>query len=321
MKIGIFGTGAFGLALSSILSENNKIDMWTKFEDEKTLLENNRCNDKVLDGYILNDNINITNSIEECIKEKDLLIVALPSIYITDLFKEMKNYITNQNILIASKGMTDENLLITDAIDKYLNTTNYGVLGGPNFASDLITKNPVAFTISTKSEHLKDITYKIFKTDYTKIQYTDDYISVEYLGILKNIYAIILGMLDGLETTSSTKAFYINYAIYEIAEIIEKLGGRKSNVLTYAGIGDLLLTATSNKSRNYQYGLLLGKNTDIEVLTEYLKNNTVEGYNNLDKILTLLNSNNINNILIKELNNIINENEDPKNILKVLIKK
>ena len=109
MKIGIFGCGAYGMALSSILIENKcQITMWTKFEEEKEQLEKTRCNEKLLPNFTLSDTIKITTDIKECIENKDLLIVAIPAAHVDTLAIEMKPYIKNNHILIATKGIEQD---------------------------------------------------------------------------------------------------------------------------------------------------------------------------------------------------------------------
>ena len=106
MKVGIFGTGAYGMALSSILSSNQcEITMWTKFEDEKNNLETTRMNEKLLPNFKLDENIRITNSVEDCIKDKELLIIAIPAAFVSDLCDEMNPYIKDNHIIVATKGI------------------------------------------------------------------------------------------------------------------------------------------------------------------------------------------------------------------------
>ena len=106
MKIGIFGTGAYGLALSSILNNNRcELTMWTKFAEEKELLEKERQNKDLLPGYILDDNIKITNDVKECMNDKDLLIIAIPAAFVSSLCDELAPYIKDNHIIIATKGI------------------------------------------------------------------------------------------------------------------------------------------------------------------------------------------------------------------------
>ena len=99
MKVGLFGCGAYGMAISSILIENKcEVTMWTKFEKEKEQLETTRQNEKLIPGFKISEKIKLTTSIKECIKNKDLLIVAIPAAFVDDLAKLMKPYIKDNHI-------------------------------------------------------------------------------------------------------------------------------------------------------------------------------------------------------------------------------
>ena len=132
MKIGIFGTGAYGMALASILSENkHDITMWTKFKEEKDLLIKDRGNQKLLPGFFLDNNIKITNNINECAKEKDLLVIAIPAAFVTDLCSEL-SYVVDKdvNICIASKGIEQNSgLFVHQIVGNYIDSENknYGI--------------------------------------------------------------------------------------------------------------------------------------------------------------------------------------------------
>ena len=126
MKVGLFGCGAYGMALSSIMSENKcDITMWTKFEEEKEQLERTRKNEKLIPNFTISEKIQLTTSVEECIKGKDLLIIAIPAAFIDSLAVEMKPYIKNNHILIATKGIEQETGLFIHKIFRYKESGYY----------------------------------------------------------------------------------------------------------------------------------------------------------------------------------------------------
>ena len=117
MKVGLFGCGAYGMALSSIMIENNcDITMWTKFEQEKQELERTRKNERLIPNFSISEKIKLTTSVEECIKDKDLLVIAIPAGFIDSVAIEMKPYIKDKHILIASKGIEEERGLFMNQI-------------------------------------------------------------------------------------------------------------------------------------------------------------------------------------------------------------
>lgn len=323
MKIGIFGCGAYGMALSSILIENKcQITMWTKFEEEKEQLEKTRCNEKLLSNFTLSDTIKITTDIKECIENKDLLIVAIPAAHVDTLAIEMKPYIKNNHILIATKGIEqDTGLFINQILEKYLDTKNIAVISGPTFAVDLITKMPAGLAVASKKKETIKRAKKALQNKYIKLRETNDIIGVEICGSIKNVIALSSGMLAGLGANDSTTAMLLTEAIHDMKEIIDAFKGDKKTVLSFAGFGDLILTCTSTKSRNYSFGKLIGEGSSKEEKENYLKNTTVEGYYTLESIYKLLKNKKVSIPIIDLIYDIAVEGEDPKKLLTFLVEK
>jgi len=322
MKIGIFGTGAYGMALSSMIDKNCEITMWTKFEEEKSLLEKTRKNEKLLPNFSLDKRIKLTTSVKELIEDKDLLIIAIPAAFIESLAIDMKPYIKDNNILIASKGIEQESgLFLNEIIKKHLDTKNIGAISGPTFAVDLISEYPCGLSLAVESKHMEELIIDVFKNDTIKLRINNDVLGTEMCGAVKNVMAIAAGILGGLGANESTKAMFITEALYDIRKILNIIGADDRTILTYAGIGDLLLTCTSTKSRNYTFGKLLGENNTKEKADEYLKNTTVEGVYTLKSIYKSFNDKNISLPTINIIYDIVFNGKDSKELLSFLIDK
>ena len=323
MKIGLFGTGAYGMALSSILIDNKcDVTMWTTFEEEKEVLEKKRMNEKYIPNFKISDTIKITTSVKECIEGKDLLIIAIPAAFVDSLCREMAPYIDNNHIIIATKGIEQKTgLFMNEIVEKYLDTNNIGVISGPTFAIDLISKMPAGLTIASKNNDTIELAKKVFSNDYIKLRETNDIIGVEICGSIKNVIALSTGMLDGLKANESTKAMLITEALHDMETILDAFGCNKRTVLSYAGIGDLLLTSTSTKSRNFSLGKLIGEDPSREKVKEYLSNTTVEGYYTLESIYQLLQDKNVNIPIIDQIYEIAVKGKNPNTLLSFLVSK
>lgn len=323
MKIGLLGAGAYGLALSSILKDNNcDITIWTKHEKTKELLINDRVNKKYLPEYKLSDDILITTSLEEAISNKDLIIVAIPAAFIDSLAKKMASFVKDDHILIATKGIEQgTGLFINQIFEKYLDTKNIAVISGPTFAVDLITKMPAGLTVSSLSNETIKRSKSALQNSYIKLRENKDLIGTEICGSIKNVIAIAAGMLEGLNANESTKAMLLTEAILDMQKILDVFNAEKNTVLTYAGIGDLLLTCNSVKSRNYSFGKLLGQKVSKKAINNYLDNTTVEGYYTLKSIYELLVNKNISIPVIDLIYDIAVNLEDPEKLLTFLVKK
>ena len=323
MKIGLFGCGAYGIAISSILSENKcDITMWTKFEAEKESLEKTRVNERLMPNYKIPEDVKFTTSVKECIKDKDLLIVAIPAAFVDDLAKAMKPYIKDNHILIATKGIEqDTGLFINQILEKYLDTTNIAVMSGPSFAVDLITKMPAGLSLASKKIRTRELAKQALQNKYIKLRETRDVIGVEICGSIKNVIALSAGMLDGMNANDSTKAMFLTEAMHDMEEILESFGAMRRTVTSFSGIGDLFLTCTSTKSRNFSFGKLIGEKRSKEELDEYLKNTTVEGFYTLESIYKLLKNKKVSIPIIDLIYDIAVEGQNPEELLTFLVEK
>lgn len=322
MKITVLGTGAYGLALAIRLNKNinNKIIMWTKLEEEKELINNTHMYNKVLPNINIPTNIIVTNNIEEAIKESEIIICAIPISFIENTFEEIKQYYNNQIICIATKGIEQNtNMFVSEILNNKLNTNNIAVLSGASFAIDTVSNYPIGLTIASNNKDINNTIKTIFENTNTNIEQTNDIYGTEICGAIKNVIAIGCGILNGIKVNESTKAMFITKSIKEIKEFITKLKGNEDTILTYSGIGDLILTCTSSKSRNYSYGEILATKTQEEII-EYENNTTIEGRYTLKTIQDISNSNNINLPIINTIYNIVYNKENINELLSIITK-
>ena len=261
MKVGLFGTGAYGMAISSILVYNHcEVTMWTKFKEERDSLLKTRKNEKLIPNFELDKEVKITCDVEECIKDSEILIIALPAAFVDDLCAEMEPYINNNHIIIATKGIEQgTGLFMHEIVSKHLNTKNIAVISGPSFAVDLVTRMPAGLSIASKCPETILLARKALQNNYIKLRDTYDVTGVEICGSIKNVIALSAGMLSGLNANDSTKAMLIAEAMHDMEAILDAFDCNKRTVLSFAGIGDILLTSSSITSRNYRYGKMVGE--------------------------------------------------------------
>lgn len=323
MKVGILGTGAYATALSTALMTNNcNITMWTKFKDELENLEKTR-EARTLKGVHIDDSVKFTNDIIDCVSDKDIIFVAIPAAFIDDTFKLLEGQIDDTyHFCIASKGIEQETgLFLNQVIEKHIDTKNIAVISGPTFAIDIASNKPCALTLASTSEETRNRVDKALRSSYLKLRHTEDVIGVETCGAIKNVIALASGMLKGLGANDSTRAMLITEAVHDMKEIIDSFDGEPKTVLSYAGFGDLLLTCTSFKSRNFTYGALIGAKKSTEELEEYCKENTVEGLYTVKSIYKVLKDKKVRIPTIDLIYNICMNEESPETLLTFLIEK
>lgn len=324
MNIAILGAGAYALALSEMFvrNGNNSITMWTKIQEEYDTLVRERCNKRVLVDYKVNSKVKFTLNIEKAIRGADLIVIAVPVKFARNTIAEFeKFYNKKQHICIACKGIEQDSLsFVSTIVSKTIKTKKIGVISGGTFAIDMTKGVPVALTLASKNVGTSKIIKKTMENDILKVEITKDVFGVEMYGAIKNVIAIASGMIDGLNYPDSTKCMFITKALNDVMNLIYSFGGNKKTILTYAGIGDLLLTCNSSKSRNYTLGKMYGMNLDMKAIHEYINNNTVEGLYTLKAIYNLVLKSGKKVAIIDIIYGIIYRNEDINRLNKYLVK-
>lgn len=320
MNIGIIGAGVFGIALADLLYKNgNHITIWSKFDDEINKLKDSRvCQN--LEGFSIPKEIDFSTDMKKTIENANIIVIAIPANYVQETITLMKDFYQGQHICIASKGIDEKNgKYLHDVIGEILNTNKIGILSGPSFAIDIVNNIPVGVTLASKNNDTTNILTKVFSNNLFKITTTNDLIGVSICGCLKNVIAIAAGMLDGMGYPVSTNSLLITSSLKELEQLIINLNGDKNTVLDLAGVGDILLTCTSTKSRNYSLGKLIGESNNQQVINNYVDNNTVEGYSTLLNMNNFVDNLNISTPLIMLIHNIVLGNNKKEELIEFLI--
>ncbi len=322
-KIAMIGTGAYGLGVSiSLLKKNESVSMWVESKERAEFLNKNKKNANILPNIEIPATITFSNDLNEVIKGTNIVFIAVAAKYIDSIAKELsKLNIKNKHFCILSKGIEQNTCeFVIDVFKRYIKTKNISIISGPSFAIDMANNEPVGLTIASKNaKTIKEIK-KVLTSDTVKLRTSNDIIGVELCGSIKNVIAIASGILEGLGYKESTRSFLITESLHDIKSLIYGLGGKKKTILSFAGVGDLLLTATSTKSRNYTYGILIGKKNYI-MAQDFIEHNTVEGYYTLKSIYTLIKRKKIDMPIINLIYQIIINKKDPECLSEFLIKK
>lgn len=192
MNIGILGTGAFGIALATCAFNNkNKVTMWTKFEDEYNMLKEYHKNIKVLPDTIIPEKIEFTLDMEECIKDKDLIIMVIPSSAYEDVCVELQKIVSKEQIIcIASKGIHN-GIFLSDIVSNYLDN-NICAISGPSFAIDLISNKPIGLSIASKNLKVCDKVITALSSPNLRLTKSSDVIGIQLCGQLKMLLRLVL---------------------------------------------------------------------------------------------------------------------------------
>ena len=321
MNVTVIGTGTFGYAIAYALHKNNnKVTMWS--ESPEKVAELNAGKMELIPGYKVAPGIKFTNSFEEALKDTEVIFIVVPSQFMASVCKGMKPYVkSNMHFCVDSKGVEkNTSKFVHQIFADYLPMKHYSTLSGPAFAVDIINDEPCGFALASKSSKTIEAVTKALASNTFKLRPSRNILGVELCGTVKNVIAIASGMLEGLGYTDTARSFLIVESMHDIKELIKNLGANKKTIYSYAGIGDLLLTCTSEKSRNYSYGVLLGKR-EFEGARKFLETNTVEGYNTLKTIHGMLRRKKITMPIINLIYDIVVKEKAPEALIELLINK
>ena len=319
MKISVIGTGAYGLSLALMLAkkENNDIVMWSENPSVVKEFKDTKALNSILKNIEIPSNINVTNSYEEAMNDAKMIK------FVEDICLAIKPlYKSNIPICIASKGIEEHSLMLLSSVVRDILDTNKIVnISGPTFAIDLARNEPSALAIAGLDKKTLKLVKNTLENDTLKLRESNDILGIQICGSIKNIIAIASGIVKGLGYTESTQAFLINESIHDIKYLIKCLGGNPKTILSFAGIGDLLLTCTSTKSRNYSFGYVIGSTKDKKKIKEFLDNNTVEGYYTLLSMYKLIKKKRIKLPIIDLIYDIVMNDVEASKLTEFLITK
>ena len=261
-KVSIIGAGGWGCALACVLCDNgHDVALWSALPEEVRLLDENRENKAKLPGVRLADRIFITDDLPSACKDRDLLVFAVPSVFIRSTAKSASPWVREGQVIVSvAKGIEESTLdTMTDIIKEEIPWADVAVLSGPSHAEEVGRRMPTTVVAGARSDATARFVQDIFMNDVFRVYASLDMIGIELGGALKNIIALAAGVVDGLGLGDNTKAALMTRGIAEIARLGQAAGGRQETFAGLSGVGDLIVTCTSRHSRNHNAGELIGK--------------------------------------------------------------
>lgn len=318
-KIGVLGAGTWGMALSRMLSNTgNEVTVWSALPEEVDELSSTR-RQKNLPGMVIPDAIKFTKNIEEACKGKDIILFAVPSVFVRSTTKTASPYIPDGQIIVdVGKGIEPDTLLtLTGVIEDELNkdgkhgNVKYVALSGPTHAEEVAKDLPTTIVSACEDEEVAEKVQDIFMNDKMRVYTNNDRLGVELCGALKNIIALASGISSGLGYGDNLRAALIIRGMAEIKRLGLKMGGKEDSFDGLAGMGDLIVTATSKESRNNNAGYLIGKGKSAEEAKKEV-GMVVEGINAIPAALELAKKYNVEMPIVFAVDSVVNHGADPR---------
>lgn len=269
LTIVILGTGSWGTALGiSLAKHGHDVTMWGRNSEKIEEIQRTRVNKSYLPNVILPENMTFTQDIKCAIEDKDIVVFSVSTQSFRAVLKQAKPYLKKEAIIVnTAKGIEINTLDVVSqiVIDEKVDN-NYVMLSGPSHAEEVATGLPTTLVASSLNEQARETIQTLFGSPVLRVYTSSDVLGVELGGALKNIIAIGAGVSDGLQYGDNTKAALITRGMAEIARLGVKMGGQQETFYGLSGIGDLIVTCTSQHSRNRKCGFLLGKGHTLDAI-------------------------------------------------------
>jgi len=320
-NIGILGAGSWGTALSLLLYKNeHDITVWSIDEKEVQMLKETREHSSKLPGVKLPEDMIFTNDLEEGIRGKDFLVLAVPSPFTRSTARSMKPFVGEGQIIVnVAKGIEETTLMtLSDQIEEEIPWADVAVLSGPSHAEEVGRGLPTTCVIGAGTQETAQYLQKCFINEVFRVYISPDIIGIELGGSLKNVIALAAGAADGLGYGDNTKAALITRGIAEIGRLGIKMGGRMETFSGLTGIGDLIVTCASVHSRNRKAGYLMGQGMSMKEAMAEVKM-VVEGVYSAKAAKALAKKYNVAMPIVEQVNEVLFAGKDPKEAVKDLM--
>lgn len=266
MKLTLLGAGAWGTALSIAFAGNHEVTLWSRETDVAVDLKNTRENRRFFPGYRLPDNVAVETDFAAAVSAAELLIIATPIAGLRPTVEQLRALDCQAPLLWVCKGFeAGTGKLAHQVVGEVLGRERIcGALSGPSFAEEVAAAQPTAVALAANDPAFARATARQLHSTRLRIYANDDLVGVEVGGAVKNVLAIATGMADGMALGLNARAALITRGLAEMTRLGLALGGRAETFMGLSGLGDLVLTATGDLSRNRRVGLKLAEGQTLE---------------------------------------------------------
>ena len=321
-RIGVLGAGTWGMALARMLcNSGNDVTVWSALEREVEEFSATRRHPN-LPGMIIPDELAFTKDIAEVCRDKEILLFAVPSPFVRATARKAAPYIQDDQIIVdVAKGIeADTQLTMTGIIADELKNPKVKLvaLSGPTHAEEVAKDLPTTIVSACEDMAAAERVQRVFGNTCMRVYTNDDVLGVELCGAMKNVIALASGIALGLGFGDNTKAALITRGMAEIARLGEAMGCKPQTFGGLAGIGDLIVTATSIHSRNNRCGMLLGKGVPTQEAIKQV-GMVVEGINALPAAMKLADMYHVEMPIVDAVDAVVNRGADPKDTVTMLM--
>ena len=320
-KVSVIGAGSWGTALAILLEKNgHQVTLWSHREEEAKELAKSREHKSKLPGVEIPEGIEIIGYLESALREKDVIVFAVPSVAVRSTAKKVAPYVKEEQLIVnVAKGIEETTLMtLTDIIEEEIPGAKGCVLSGPSHAEEVSRGLPTTCVVGAKDKETAEFLQNIFMSPVFRVYISPDILGIELGGALKNVIALAAGTADGLGYGDNTKAALITRGITEIARLGIAMGAKADTFYGLSGIGDLIVTCASKHSRNRKAGYLMGQGRSMQQAMDEV-NMVVEGVYSAKAGLALSQKYKVEMPIIEQVNKVLFEGKAPAVAVKELM--
>jgi glycerol-3-phosphate dehydrogenase (NAD(P)+) len=273
IRVAVVGAGSWGTTVAALASANAPTVLWSRRDELARQISEEHRNGEYLPDFALPEALVATSSLEEAVRDADVLVMGVPSHGMRTTLVELAPFLRPWVPVVSlAKGLElGTHLRMTEVIAEELSGHPVGALTGPNLAQEILSGHAAATVVAFSDEHIAAELQRIFTSDLFRVYTNPDVVGCEIAGALKNVMAIASGMADGLGTGDNTRAAVITRGLAEVARLGVALGGDMLTFAGLAGMGDLVATCISQQSRNRYVGEQLGRGRTIDEVVAEMK--------------------------------------------------
>lgn len=320
-KVTIIGAGSFGTALAIVLARaGNKVNLWARESEIAYSINNMHRNPSYISDVTLPDSIVCFNDLGECVPGRDLIVFATPSHAMREVAAKVKPYLTGEEMVVSvAKGIENDTFMtmsqvLSEVLEGTIVEDHIGVLSGPSHAEEVSKFKPTTVVSTSFSKRTAGIIQETFMTPMFRIYLNYDIMGVEIGGAVKNIMAIAAGIVDGADLGDNAKAALITRGLHEMKRLGMQLGASQDTFSGLAGMGDLVVTCTSEHSRNRFVGYHIGLGEKLNDIVSKM-NMVAEGIRTTRSVYDWSNKLNVEMPITGAMYKILFQDEDPKDML------
>ncbi len=265
--VAVLGGGSFGTAMAKVLGENgHTVYFWMRDEEQAQGIRETRVNKRYMPDAELIGDVRPTTDFAEAVSNAETILVAIPSKSFRAVIREHSHVFHDGQIVVSlTKGIEEHGFkLMSEILLEEIPRCRIGVLGGPNLAGEIVSRDLTASTIAAKDPDVRRTVQELLGCEYFRVYANVDVYGVELAGALKNIYAIIAGLAAARDLGENAKAMLITRGLAEMSRFAVSMGANPMTFMGLAGVGDLIVTCTSSKSRNFRVGYAVGKGKELD---------------------------------------------------------